>query len=170
MEPSLSFDYRGLTVHKAGPWPQGPVFLQRLALLRGFDLAGMGPHSAEFVHTVTEAAKLAFADREAWYGDPAHAEVPVGGLLDPAYTAARRELIGGEPSTELRPGSPGGRTPVLPPVHDESAGPAGPSWLGEELEEGIPAVVRSTAARGDTCCVTATDAHGNMVVATPGGG
>ncbi|MET8563744.1 gamma-glutamyltransferase [Streptomyces flaveolus] len=167
VQPSPSFDHRGLTVHKAGPCSQGPVFLQQL--LREFDVTGMGPRSAEFVHTVTEAAKPAFADREAWYGDPAHAQAPVTDPLDPAYTAARRELIGSEAPTELRPGSPGGRIPVLPPVHDESAGPAGPSWLGEP-EEGIAAVVRSTAARGDTCCVTATDARGNMVLATPGGG
>ncbi|MFE7649266.1 gamma-glutamyltransferase family protein [Streptomyces phaeoluteigriseus] len=169
VEPSLHLDHRGLSVHKPGPWSQGPVFLQQLALLQGLDLAAMGPVSAEFLHTVTEAAKLAFADREAWYGDPAHADVPVDDLLDPAYSAARRALIGREASTALRPGSPGGRTPVLPPVHDASAGPAGPAWLGE-LEEGIPAVVRSTAGRGDTCCVTATDARGNMVVATPSGG
>ncbi|MQY33694.1 Glutathione hydrolase-like YwrD proenzyme [Streptomyces sp. RB17] len=169
VEPSLSLRHGALTVHKAGPWSQGPVFLQQLALLQGFDLAGTGPHSADFLHCVTEAAKLAFADREAWYGDPAHAQVPMDALLDPDYTAARRALIGREASGELRPGSPGGRAPVLPPIHDESAGPAGPAWLGE-LEEGIPAVLRSTAARGDTCCVTAVDARGNMVVATPSGG
>lgn len=111
LERSLSLEYRGHTVHKAGPWSQGPVFLQQLALLEGFDLAGMGPGSAAYVHTVVEAAKLAFADREAWYGDPAHADVPLRALLDPAYTAERRALIGSEASVELRPGRPDRREP-----------------------------------------------------------
>ncbi|MFF9686092.1 gamma-glutamyltransferase family protein [Streptomyces sp. NPDC014623] len=169
LEESLSLEYRGRTVHKPGPWSQGPVFLQQLALLEGFDLTAMGPGSAAYVHTVVEAAKLAFADREAWFGDPVHADVPMRALLDPAYTAERRALIGSEASGELRPGRPGGREPLLPPLHDESVTPANPAWLGE-LEQGIPAVMKLTAATGDTCCVTATDAAGNMVVATPSGG
>ncbi|GGT29140.1 gamma-glutamyltransferase family protein [Streptomyces purpureus] len=169
LEQPLTLEHRGLTVHKAGPWSQGPVFLQQLSLLQGFDLAGMGPGSEEYVHTVVEAAKLAFADREAWYGDPAHADVPVKELLDPAYAAARRALVGAEASEVLRPGAPGGREPLLPPLWDASTAPAEPEWLAE-LEQGIPAIVKLTAAKGDTCCVTATDADGNMVVATPSGG
>ncbi|MEU3186076.1 gamma-glutamyltransferase [Streptomyces sp. NPDC006923] len=169
LERPVSADYRGLTVHKPGPWSQGPVFLQQLALLEGFDLAGMGPGSADYMHTVIESAKLAFADREAWYGDPAHGDVPLKELLAPDYTGARRALIGAEASGTLRPGAPGGRTPWLPPVLDGEAAPARPEWLGE-LEHGIPAVIKLTAAKGDTCCVTATDAAGNMVVATPSGG
>ncbi|MFJ8980824.1 gamma-glutamyltransferase family protein [Streptomyces sp. NPDC102282] len=169
LERSLSLEYRGRTVHKAGPWSQGPVFLQQLALLEGFDLAGMGPGSAAYVHTVVEAAKLAFADREAWFGDPEHADVPMRALLDPAYTAERRALIGPEASGELRPGRPGGREPLLPPLHDGSTAPADPAWLGE-LEQGIPAIMKLTASTGDTCCITATDAAGNMVAATPSGG
>ncbi|MEU4878621.1 gamma-glutamyltransferase [Streptomyces sp. NPDC021608] len=169
VERPLSLDHRDLTVHKAGPWSQGPVFLQQLALLADADLAATGPESSEYVHTVVEAAKLAFADREAWYGDPDHADVPVGALLDPAYTATRRALLGAEASYELRPGRPGGREPLLPPLHDESVAPADPAWLGE-LEQGIPAIMKLTAATGDTCCVSVTDAAGNMVVATPSGG
>ena len=68
---STSMDYRGVTVHKCGPWTQGPVFLQQLALLEGYDLKAMGHNSAEYLHTLIECAKLAFADREAYYGDPA---------------------------------------------------------------------------------------------------
>ncbi len=70
VEQPVTMDYGGLTVCKTGPWGQGPVFLQQLALLAGFGLDGMRAGSADYVHTVTECAKLAFADREAWYGDP----------------------------------------------------------------------------------------------------
>ena len=78
VEPPVRHDHAGHTVCKTGPWGQGPVLLQQLALLAGFDLRAMGRDSAAFVHTVLECAKLAFADREAWYGDPAHVEVDVG--------------------------------------------------------------------------------------------
>ena len=70
MEAPLTYDYHGHTVLKCGPWSQGPVFLQQLALLRGFDIDAMDPFGADFIHTVVECAKLAFADREAYYGDP----------------------------------------------------------------------------------------------------
>ena len=79
---------------KAGPWSQAPVFLQQLRLLEGFDLAAMGHASAEYVHTVTECAKLAFADREAWYGDPQFVDVPVDELLSTGYAYERRKRAG----------------------------------------------------------------------------
>ena len=169
LEEPAALDYRGYAVHKPGPWSQGPVFLQQLALLEGVDLAATGRGSAEHLHTVVEAAKLAFADREAWYGDPDHADVPLKALLDRGYADERRALIGDRASGELRPGSPDGREPLLPPVLDVAAAPAEPPWLAQ-LETGIPAVVALTEARGDTCCITATDAAGNTVVATPSGG
>ncbi|GAA2682882.1 MULTISPECIES: gamma-glutamyltransferase [Actinosynnema] len=169
VEDSVSLSYRGLSVHKPGPWSQGPVFLQQLALLEGFDLAAMGAGSADHLHTVVECAKLAFADREAWYGDPQHADVPLKALLERGYADERRALVGVTASGVLRPGSPDGRAPFVPPLlgHDEP--PDEPSWL-LQLDDGVPAVVRRTAARGDTCCVTATDAEGNVVAATPSGG
>ena len=108
VEQPVTFDFRGLTVCKTGPWGQGPVFLAQLGMLDGFDLAGMGAGSAELIHTVTECAKLAFADREAWYGDPRASDVPLAGLLDPQYAAQRRALVGDKASDELVPGSPGG--------------------------------------------------------------
>jgi gamma-glutamyltranspeptidase / glutathione hydrolase len=113
-EHPVSFCYAGLTVCKTGPWGQGPVMLQQLALLADFDLAAMGPGSADFVHTVVECAKLAFADREAWYGDPRFADVPVADLLSPQYAAQRRGLVGAAASADLIPGAPGGRAPALP--------------------------------------------------------
>ncbi len=124
-EDPVSLDYRGLTVCKTGPWGQGPVFLQQLALLDGFDLAAMGPGSAEFIHTVTECAKLALADREAWYGDPRHSPVPLAGLLSPQYAAQRRALAGPRASAQLRPGAPDGAAPVLPGYAVAAFGPDG---------------------------------------------
>jgi gamma-glutamyltranspeptidase / glutathione hydrolase len=157
VEPPVSLDHHGWTVCKTGPWGQGPVFLQQLRLLEGFDLAGMGLGSTDYVHTVTECAKLAFADREAWYGDPAAVEVPLDGLLDPAYADRRRALVGEEASLELRPGSPGGRTPRLP-----AAG------VGPPEAEVLTGLGEPTF--GDTCHVDVVDRHGNLVAATPSGG
>jgi gamma-glutamyltranspeptidase / glutathione hydrolase len=88
--------------------------LQQLALLEGFDLKAMGPGSADYIHTVTECAKLAFADREAWYGDPDFTDVPVRTLLSADYADTRRRLVAAEASAELRPGAPDGRPPRLP--------------------------------------------------------
>ena len=109
-EAPVTLDYHGLTVCKTGPWGQGPVFLQQLALLDGFDLAAMGPGSADFIHTVIECAKLAFADREAWYGDPRGTDVPLAELLSPSYAAERRRLVGREASGGLVPARPVARS------------------------------------------------------------
>lgn len=165
--------YKGVEVHKPGPWSQGPVFLQQLALLEGFDLAAMGLDSADYLHTVTECAKLAYADREAWYGDPDFTDVPLAALLDPGYTRRRRQLVDGRAAAgTLRPGAPGDRRAWIPPV-GRAEPPGGPYWQGQ-LYDGlptvIPPVVARTEARGDTCCLTVADRHGNMVAATPSGG
>jgi gamma-glutamyltranspeptidase / glutathione hydrolase len=153
-EQPLAVDYAGLTVFKAGPWSQAPVFLQQLRLLEGFDLVGMGLGSAEYIHVVTECAKLAFADREAWYGDPAFADVPIDELLSRDYAEERRALVGDEAAAELRPGSPGGREPRLAaPVQGVPVAPG----VGEPT-------------RGDTVHIDVVDRHGNMVSATPSGG
>ena len=95
VEAPLTYDYGRYTVCKAGSWSQGPVMLQQLALLKGFDLDGADPTSADFIHTVVECAKLAFADRETFYGDPDFVEVPtddaaVGRLQRRAPQARRR--------------------------------------------------------------------------------
>lgn len=107
IEAPVSRDYRGYQVYKCGPWSQGPVFLQQLALLEGYDLKAMGHNSADYIHTLVEAAKLAFADREQYYGDPDFVDVPMAGLLTKDYAANRRPLI--DPrraSLEQRPGNP----------------------------------------------------------------
>ncbi len=151
-EEPVSLDYRGHTVFKTGPWGQGPVFLQQLALLEGFELTEMGVASADLVHTVVECAKLAFADREAWYGDPDFVEVPLDLLLSREYADERRALVGDEASMELRPGGPDPRLPT--PVAGELA-----AGVGEP-----------TRASGDTVHLDVVDRHGNIVSATPSGG
>jgi len=150
-EHPLAVDYQGLTVFKAGPWSQAPVFLQQLRLLEGFDLPAMGHASAEYVHTITECAKLAFADREAWYGDPDFVDVPLELLLSRDYADERRALVGAESSAELRPGGPDPRLPG--PVAEAAFAPG----VGEPT-------------RGDTVHVDVVDRWGNMISATPSGG
>jgi gamma-glutamyltranspeptidase / glutathione hydrolase len=149
IERPVTRAYQGWEVSKTGPWGQGPVFLQQLALLDGFELRDR--ESPEFVHTVVECAKLAFADREAWYGD---VEVPLDELLSLAYSNERRGLVDEEASGELRPGSPGGRDPRLPHI---------PEVQVVEPGTGEP-------TRGDTCHVDVVDRFGNAVSATPSGG
>ncbi len=169
LEEPASLEYRGHTAHKPGPWSQGPVFLQQLRLLEGFDLAAMGVAGPDYVHTVVEAAKLAFADREAWYGDPDFVDVPLDVLLSAEYADERRALIGPDASGTLRPGAARGRSGWVPPLDGAMETQHGPAWMAQ-LSDGVPAVLRLTEAKGDTCCVTATDREGNMVAATPSGG
>jgi gamma-glutamyltranspeptidase / glutathione hydrolase len=178
-EEPLSVNYHGYEVFKAGPWSQAPVFLQQLRLLEGFDLGAMGQASAEWVHTVTECAKLAFADREAWYGDPDFADVPLADLLSRDYAEERRGLLGEEASPELRPGSPGGREPRLAhPVEDAPVTPGvgEPTRSSLEAPAAKPPVpgqgpgAASGVPRGDTVHLDVVDRSGNMVSATPSGG
>ena len=156
IEPPVAYEYAGYRVLKTGPWGQGPVFLQQLALLKGFEVDAMDRDGADFVHTVVECAKLAFADREAWYGDPDYGEVPLETLLSAAYNEERRRLVGDEASAELRPGTVNGRQPRLPNVRAPIPSAAG---TGEP-----------TRRSGDTCHLDVADRHGNLVAATPSGG
>ena len=105
IEDPVSVEYQGYTVYKCGPWTQGPYLCQALRLLEGFDLKAMGHFSADYVHVVTEALKLAMADRDAYYADPEFVDVPLSGLLSDAYTEIRRPLIDMQKaSLEARPG------------------------------------------------------------------
>ena len=163
-EAPATLDYGDFVVCKTGPWGQGPVFLQQLALLRHFDIAGMDPAGAEFVHTVTECAKLAFADREAYYGDPPGREVPLTTLLSENYNAARARLVNSYASQNLRPGAVGGGSPPkLPSPPDPTSTPA-------QVGTGEPTVARVDKRVGDTVHLDVVDRHGNMVSATPSGG
>lgn len=143
-EPS-TVSYRGLDVYKCGPWSQGPVFLQQLTLLEGYDLAALGHNSPDYIHTAVECAKLAFADREFYYGDPQFVDVPMKRLLSKEYAAQRRSLVGERASLALRPGD------VAP--HPLKL------ILGDER-----------SYHGDTTHLDAIDAEGNMIAATPSGG
>ncbi len=145
-------------VCKCGPWTQGPVFLQQLELVAGVDLASMGHATTEYIHTVVEGAKLAFADREFFYGDPRFVDVPLDDLLSGEYADIRRRLIDRDASLELRPGGPGGRAAVAPPV----------TLVGDVAPAHLRGVGEPT--RGDTCHVDVVDRFGNMIAATPSGG
>ena len=177
-EPPVTLDWRGWTLAKAGPWSQGPALLQALAMLDGHPAAAAGAGyadgpdgqrrvTADLVHASAEAVKLAMADREAWYGDTAAA--PVDDLLDPTYTEQRRALISDRASTELRPGSPGGRPPQLPAFVTDSSARERPS-AGTIAGVGEPTVDTRGTTRGDTCHVDVVDRWGNIVSATPSGG
>lgn len=156
VEDPIAGDYRGARVWKPGPWTQGPVFLQQLALLAGVDLARLGPRSVDALHLQIESAKLAFADREACYGDPLYAEVPLATLLDDEYAARRRAEIDPErASFEIRPGL--GRLPK------------GWPWIAKEPPVPSEPQAFAAAGRGDTTHCDAVDRHGNLVSATPSG-
>jgi gamma-glutamyltranspeptidase/glutathione hydrolase len=172
-EDPIGYDYAGHRVLKCGPWSQGPVMLQTLALLKGVDLAGLDPVGADFVHLVVEAIKLAFADRDTFYGDPEGADVPLETLLGDDYSRERRRLIGREASHEYRPGTVAGHGY---PVDYEAA--CARAALAAELAArggGEPTLARAvadagSAASGDTCYISVIDRDGNMVSAMPSGG
>jgi gamma-glutamyltranspeptidase/glutathione hydrolase len=141
----LKTTYRGYTVYKAGPLTQGPYLSQTLRLLEGFDLKKMGFNSADYIHTVIEAEKLALADRDEYYGDPNFAKVPMQQLLSDQYTKMRRELIDPKKASfELRPGDPLNMKPSRPPT---ITGP----W------------------HGGTTVMCVMDKFGNVIAATPSG-
>lgn len=114
IEKPVSINFGGVDIHKCGPWNQGPALLQTLSILKNFDLAAMGHNSADYVHTVVEAIKLAFADREQYYGDPAFVDVPMDTLLSDAYGRMRSTLIGPRADLEVRPGDAWNNTALLP--------------------------------------------------------
>jgi len=148
VEDPVAVTYRGYTVYKCGPWTQGPALCQTLRLLEGFDLKGMGHLSADYIHVVTEALKLGLADRDAYYGDPLFADVPLRALLSDRYTAIRRPLIDmSAASLQRRPGDPRALRPL-----EGGGGATGAS-------DDIP--IQDT-----TTCVVA-DRWGNVVAATP---
>jgi gamma-glutamyltranspeptidase/glutathione hydrolase len=165
-EETLTYDYHGWTVHKTHAWSQGPVMLQALAILKGFDLGAMDPNGAEFTHTVIEAIKLAYADREAYYGDPAHSEIPMEHLLSDEYNDARRKLITDTASMEQRPGRVSGFENLADKYIERAARDfnVGPVAAQE------PTMSHLTDKRGDTVHLDIIDRWGNMVAATPSGG
>jgi gamma-glutamyltranspeptidase/glutathione hydrolase len=143
IEQTVHLDHASLTVHKCGPWSQGPVFLQQLRLLDGYDLKEMGHNSVDYIHVVTEASKLAFADREEYYGDPLFSDIPLEHLLSKSYADERRKLIKMKKASTKSLNGAGGRK-----GRGRSKGSGG----------------------GDTTHLDTVDHDGNMVSATPSGG
>ncbi len=175
-EEPLTVDFGRYTVAKCGVWSQGPVFLQQLSILRNAGLEKLAPDSPGFIHHVAEAAKLALADRMAWYGDPLFTDVPLADLLSDAYGRTRFALIGDRAATELNPGHPGGRAPRCPDLlaSDRTLAASDVRFgVGEPTFAALPPV-REWAGReifvGDTCHIDVIDSQGNMVSATPSGG
>jgi gamma-glutamyltranspeptidase/glutathione hydrolase len=182
-EPTVSLEFRGWTVHKCGFWSQGPVFLQQLAILDaipGFGDGLLAPGTEGYVHTVIEATKLAFADRDAWYGDSP--EIPAEELLSREYAAERARLVGDAASLDIRPGCPRGRRPRMPDLTVRGAfEAAGVNGFGEPnavraLMEArsVPAAVGGARTdivhKNDTVHIDVVDRWGAMVSAMPSGG
>ena len=165
VETPVTMDYHGWSVAKCGPWTQGPVLLQSLAILRGFDLSAMDPNGADFVHHVVEAMKLAYADREVYYGDPDFAEVPLDTLLSEDYAAARRALIGDRASPDLRPGT----VPGFEAQRDRTMAVLD-KLSRRDMPVYEPTMAHLAEKRGDTVHIDVIDAEGNMVSTTPSGG
>ncbi|MFJ8204220.1 gamma-glutamyltransferase family protein [Micromonospora chalcea] len=164
-EAPVTLDWHGHTIAKTGFWGQGPVLLQTLAVLDALDdPAVYDPSSLDGIHAQAEALKLAFADREAWYGDT---DVPGSALLSADYARSRAALVGDRADTSLRPGSPAGSPPRLPShLHTHAAGRAVP----QDPSTGEPTVRADGVTRGDTCHVDVVDRWGNIISATPSGG
>ena len=177
VEAPLMLDFGPYTVAKCGFWSQGPTFLQQLGMLRGAGLEQHAPHTAGFVHSIAEAAKLALADRLAWYGTtPAADPAAQQALLSDEYLRQRWQQVSDRAATQLQPGAPLGQSPHLPDLDvarrtllnaDTRFG------IGEPTFATLP-VVSEWAERevfvGDTCHIDVIDQHGNMVSATPSGG
>lgn len=177
IENALTLDYGRYTVAKCGFWSQGPVFLQQLGMLRHADLENHAPHTAGFVHRITEAAKLAMADRLAWYGDAPHANSQAqAALLSDEYLRARWNLTSATASAALLPGRPLGLGPRLPDlqVAERTLLTADARFgIGEPTFAALPPVqewAEKEVFVGDTCHIDVIDRDGNMVSATPSGG
>ncbi|TDK48696.1 gamma-glutamyltransferase family protein [Antarcticimicrobium luteum] len=166
-EEPLTLDYGDWAVCKTAPWSQGPVLLQSLQLLKHAGIADMPLMGADFIHTVIEAMKLSYADREAYYGDPDFFDIPMERLLSDDYAAGRSKLITGAASLEQRPGVLPGLEHLARAAIDRAGASAGVS-VGADAGE--PTMAHLSNRRGDTVHVDVIDRWGNMVSATPSGG
>ena len=156
IEKPVTTNFHGFDVYKAGPWNQGPVLLQTLNILEGLNLKALGSDSAEYLHQVHEAIKLAYDDRNAYYGDPAFTTVPMIGLLSKPYAAERRTLIGPQAALDHRAGDPYRFDPdVKPPATRYTPHPQG---------------AKTSAGVGDTTSVDVVDRDGDLFSATPSSG
>ncbi len=152
-EAPVSTVFGGCEVFKPGFWSQGPALVQALNILEGYDLKAMRWNSADYIHTVVEALKLAYADRDTYYGDPKFSRVPAAELLSKKYAEARRRLIAARASLEFQPGAAGD----------------GPRPRHPSEEQAVRARIDDALASKDTTCVNAVDRNGVMFSATPSG-
>ena len=166
-EPATTASFHGVEVAKTGLWGQGPSLLQVLAMLDDLGPESLDPETEQGVHAITEAWKLAMADREAWFGDGS--PVSVADLLDPAYVAGRAALVGDTAALGLRPGSPAGHEPRFS-AHVQRLLAGESTGHSTDVTTGEPTVEKTGAAKGDTCHLDVVDRWGNMVSATPSGG
>jgi gamma-glutamyltranspeptidase/glutathione hydrolase len=151
-EEPVSTNFKGFQVYKPGFWSQGPTMIEALNILDGYDLVGMKYDSADYLHTITEALKLAYADRDTYYGDPKFVKIPTETLLSMEYAAERRKLIGPRASLEFRPGKIGSNPPVHPSVAEATH---------FKIDDALMAK--------DTTCVDVIDKDGITFSATPSG-
>jgi gamma-glutamyltranspeptidase/glutathione hydrolase len=164
-EEPVTYRWNGYDVAKTGPWGQGPVLLQTLSILDALDDPRVyDPSTARGIHAGAEALKLAFADREAWYGDTG--QVPMKALLSRDYALERAALIDGRAALDLRPGRPNGAQPRLPEFVERGRSDV----VVPDPTTGEPTVKPDGVTRGDTCHVDVADRWGNMISATPSGG
>ncbi len=151
-EEPVSTTFHGYTVYKPGFWTQGPTMIEALNLLEGFDLVEMKPNSADYIHTLVESLKLAYADRDTYYGDPKFVHIPAETLLSKSYAAERRKLITGVASLDFRPGQIGDHPPIHPFYSEIDRYKIDPALLAK-----------------DTTCVDAIDKDGMAISITPSG-
>ena len=151
VEEPVSTTYRGYTVYKPGFWSQGPSLIQAMNILEGFDLRALGFNSPDYIHKLVEALKLAYADRDTYYGDPKFSKMPAE-LLTKEYAAKRRDQIGGQASQGFQPGKPGGVRGTHP---------------SETVIVRMP--IDDELMARDTTCVDTIDKDGLMFSATPSG-
>src|SRR5580693_1119448 len=151
-EEPVSTDYHGYKVYKPGFWSQGPTMIEALNIIEGFDLRSLGDNSAEYIHKVVEALKLAYADRDTYFGDPKFNHIPTDVLLSKTYAADRRKLIGKNASLDFVPGTINGKQGRHPTDMDIAR-----TKIDDELMS------------SDTTCVDAIDKDGMVFSATPSG-
>src|SRR5262249_41332915 len=151
-EEAVSTTFHNYQVYKPGFWSQGPSMLEALNILEGYDLKALKFNSAEYLHTLAEAVKLAYADRDTYYGDPKFARVPSDRLLSKQYAAERRKLITSTASLDFRPGKIG----VSPPLH-----PSQSEIVRVKIDDALMA--------RDTTCIDAIDKDGIIFASTPSG-
>ena len=175
-EEPVTTTYRGVDVYKLTTWTQGPVMLQALNILEGFDLQGMGYNSTRYIHTLYQAQNLAFADRDFYYGDPyTPPEEPVAGLLSKEYAAERRKLIREDRNlTDYLPGDPypyqDGENPFEELRRNWQLNPPEAEAAGEEGFQQAGVMTQDEAFRAGTTAIQAADAEGWVVSVTPSGG